>query len=48
MLWADDGLVLVLRNAEIGATDGAPSAVDGEVVIPWAEVAFVQILGGER
>jgi small nuclear ribonucleoprotein (snRNP)-like protein len=45
VLWDADRQAFVLRNAaQIGAPGTAPAAVDGELVVLVADVAYVQVL----
>lgn len=49
IIWEDDGRYLVLVNASILQKDGGglkPVRVDGQVVVPVAEIEFVQVLNG--
>ena len=39
----DDSRSLVLRNAE-SVDDGRPMPVDGEVIVPWGDVKYLQRL----
>lgn len=43
VLVADDSRALVLGNAET-VDDGRPVPVDGEVIVPWGDVKYVQKL----
>lgn len=46
VLWDHDRQALVLRNAAIiGVAGDPPAAVDGEVVVLLADVAYIQVLG---
>ena len=38
----EDARVLVLRNVE--AIDAKPVAVDGEIIVPWSDVKYLQRL----
>lgn len=43
VLVADDRRALVLGNAET-VDDGRPVPVDGEVIVPWGDVKYMQKL----
>lgn len=44
VLYEYDARVLILRNAEsIGEVNAANAPVDGELLVLWADVAYVQL-----
>lgn len=47
VLWDRKGEFLVLRNAELLKGKGETAPIDGETVIPVANVDFMQVVDGE-
>lgn len=46
VLFLADKQVLLLRNAELNqVTENTPTPVDGELVVEWSKVAYVQVVG---